>query len=155
MRFESWIDQQIREATERGDFDDLPGAGKPLPDHGRAYDEEWWLRDFLSRHEVGADGLLPPAILLRREVDGLRDEVRDLPSAERVRTVVEALNRRIRQSWTAPDTGRIPVRPVDVEAVLAQWQEDRAAAASAAPPQPPARPVEPARSGRWRRLFRR
>ena len=28
--WESWIDQQIREAQERGKFDDLPGRGKPL-----------------------------------------------------------------------------------------------------------------------------
>jgi DnaJ family protein C protein 28 len=28
--WESWIDQQIREAQERGKFDDLPGKGKPL-----------------------------------------------------------------------------------------------------------------------------
>ncbi len=28
--WESWIDQQIREAEARGDFDNLPGKGKPL-----------------------------------------------------------------------------------------------------------------------------
>jgi DnaJ family protein C protein 28 len=28
--WESWIDQQIREAREKGEFDDLPGKGKPL-----------------------------------------------------------------------------------------------------------------------------
>ena len=28
--WEDWIDQQIREAQERGEFDDLPGMGKPL-----------------------------------------------------------------------------------------------------------------------------
>jgi DnaJ family protein C protein 28 len=28
--WESWIDQAIREAQERGEFDDLPGRGKPL-----------------------------------------------------------------------------------------------------------------------------
>jgi DnaJ family protein C protein 28 len=28
--WESWIDQQIREAQERGAFDNLPGKGKPL-----------------------------------------------------------------------------------------------------------------------------
>lgn len=28
--FESWIDRQIREAQERGEFDDLPGAGEPI-----------------------------------------------------------------------------------------------------------------------------
>ncbi len=28
--WEHWIDQQIREAQGRGEFDELPGAGKPL-----------------------------------------------------------------------------------------------------------------------------
>lgn len=28
--WESWIDQQIREAQDRGEFDDLPGKGRPL-----------------------------------------------------------------------------------------------------------------------------
>ena len=28
--WESWIDQQIREAQERGEFDNLPGKGRPL-----------------------------------------------------------------------------------------------------------------------------
>lgn len=28
--WESWIDQQIREAQERGEFEDLPGKGQPL-----------------------------------------------------------------------------------------------------------------------------
>lgn len=28
--WENWIDQQIRDAQERGEFDDLPGKGQPL-----------------------------------------------------------------------------------------------------------------------------
>ena len=32
MTFRSWIDQQISEAAERGAFDNLPGAGKLLPE---------------------------------------------------------------------------------------------------------------------------
>jgi DnaJ family protein C protein 28 len=28
--WESWVDQQIREAQERGEFDNLPGTGKPI-----------------------------------------------------------------------------------------------------------------------------
>ena len=29
--WETWIDAQIRVAMEQGAFDNLPGAGKPLP----------------------------------------------------------------------------------------------------------------------------
>ncbi|MDX9832468.1 MAG: DUF1992 domain-containing protein [Anaerolineae bacterium] len=35
--WESWIDQQIRDAQERGDFDNLPGKGKPLNLEGNPY----------------------------------------------------------------------------------------------------------------------
>jgi hypothetical protein len=142
MRFETWIDQQIREAAERGDFDDLPGAGKPLPDHGSAYEEDWWLRGFLHRHEASADGMLPPAVLIRRQIDGLRETVRGLPDAERVREFVEALNGSIRDSWRSPDDGRLPVKLVNVEKVLAQWHEDR-----------PKTPEVPAQEGKPKRRW--
>lgn len=32
--WETWIEAQIRVAREQGAFDNLPGAGKPLPDLG-------------------------------------------------------------------------------------------------------------------------
>ena len=31
---QTWVDLQVRQAMERGDFDDLPGAGKPIADLG-------------------------------------------------------------------------------------------------------------------------
>jgi len=36
--WETWIDAQIRVAAEKGAFDNLPGAGKPLPNLDEAYD---------------------------------------------------------------------------------------------------------------------
>lgn len=42
-------EQRIREAMEAGQFDDLPGAGKPLPEADAAYDEQWWVRSWLRR----------------------------------------------------------------------------------------------------------
>jgi hypothetical protein len=33
-RYESLIEQQIRLAQERGEFDNLPGAGRPAPGAG-------------------------------------------------------------------------------------------------------------------------
>lgn len=44
MAFETWIDRQVREAEERGAFDNLPGAGKPIPDLHKPYDENWWIK---------------------------------------------------------------------------------------------------------------
>jgi Domain of unknown function (DUF1992) len=39
--WESWIDSQIRVAQEQGAFDNLPGAGKPLPNIDQEYDPLW------------------------------------------------------------------------------------------------------------------
>ena len=38
QRQQEWVDHQLRIAMERGDFDNLPGAGKPIKDLGREYD---------------------------------------------------------------------------------------------------------------------
>ncbi len=40
--FESIADRRIREARAAGLFDDLPGAGKPLPDLDRERASGWW-----------------------------------------------------------------------------------------------------------------
>jgi hypothetical protein len=42
MPFETWADRQIREAEERGEFDDLPGKGKPIPDLDKVGDVSEW-----------------------------------------------------------------------------------------------------------------
>jgi len=55
LSFTSWIDRQINEAAERGAFDNLPGAGKPLPKRTGADAAEAWLRDYLRREGMSAD----------------------------------------------------------------------------------------------------
>ena len=47
--FETWVERQLREAAERGAFDDLPGAGKPIPDLDKPHDELWWVKQKLRR----------------------------------------------------------------------------------------------------------
>ncbi len=49
MEFESLADRLIRESIERGEFDDLPGAGKPIAGLDKPYDAHWWLKSFLDR----------------------------------------------------------------------------------------------------------
>jgi hypothetical protein len=53
-RFETLAERRIREAIEAGEFEDLPGEGKPLPGAGTADDEMWWVRSWLRRNS--ADG---------------------------------------------------------------------------------------------------
>lgn len=49
---ESLIERRIREAMERGDFDNLPGAGKPIADLDETEDELSWLRRWMKREGI-------------------------------------------------------------------------------------------------------
>jgi hypothetical protein len=86
--FASWIDQQVNKAAERGAFDNLPGAGKPLPRTGGAGGGQAWLRDYLRREGVSGEELLPLPLRLRKETERLAAEVQDLSSEREVREVV-------------------------------------------------------------------
>ncbi|MGH3668189.1 MAG: DnaJ family domain-containing protein [Acidimicrobiia bacterium] len=45
----------MREAIEAGEFDELPGAGKPLPGAGVPDDDLWWVREWLNRNQARPD----------------------------------------------------------------------------------------------------
>lgn len=51
-RYESLPERLIREAIEAGEFEDLPGEGKPLPGAGEPDDDLWWVRSWLRRNEA-------------------------------------------------------------------------------------------------------
>lgn len=57
-RFESHVDRLIREAEARGEFDDLPGAGEPIPGAGSVDDPLWWIRGWVKR-SLAADPAEP------------------------------------------------------------------------------------------------
>lgn len=46
----TWIDEIIRAAQERGEFDNLPGTGKPIPGAGTKDDDLWWVRSWIERN---------------------------------------------------------------------------------------------------------
>lgn len=117
-----WVDLQIQQAMERGDFDDLPGAGKPLKDLGAPDDREWWLRKLIEREQI--TGVLPPALQLRKE-DAQLDALLDQESAEaRVRDLVEDFNRRIVEARRQLQGGPPVVTPTrDPETEVARWRE--------------------------------
>lgn len=121
MQYESWIDRQIREAQERGEFDNLPGAGKPL---SLDDDPDWWIKAKIARENL--QPLLPTPLALRREVEDLPRSLADARTEDEVRERVGDLNRRIRESYLRPHSGpRVVVGIVDVDAVVARWREDR------------------------------
>ncbi len=157
MSFTSWIDQQIQEATERGAFDNLPGAGKPLPNRGDEDAAQAWLRDYLRREGVPAEDALPTPLKLRKERERLAETVQDLPSEQAVREVVRELNHRIAGWRRFPHGPPIFVPLVDAEEMVSRWQAGQPVTPPTAPvTESPGRPAagEPARS-RWHRLLRR
>ena len=123
---ETLVERRIRLAQERGDFDDLPGKGRPLPLDGPD-DENWWVRGYLRREGLSTEPLLPTPLQLRREIERLPETVAPLRDEREVRQVVRALNRRIAEWLRVPVGPAVPVAPVDVDAVVERWRTDRAA----------------------------
>jgi hypothetical protein len=120
--YESSIDRQLREATERGEFDNLPGSGKPLRDAGREYEEDWWVKDWLEREGATA-GVIPPTLALRRETEDLPRTVGRLRTEREVRDYVAELNERIRKARVGlMDGPPVVLPPVDADQVVAAWR---------------------------------
>lgn len=123
VSWESWVDRQIREAQERGEFDDLPGAGKPLPDLHRPYDELWWVRRKLREEGLS---YVPPALQLRRAVEQAREQILRARSERQVRDIVAEVNELIRRAnRTGSAGGPVGTTPLDEEAAVRDWRADR------------------------------
>ncbi|RSD13764.1 DnaJ family domain-containing protein [Amycolatopsis eburnea] len=128
VSFRWWVDRQIDEARDRGDFDDLPGTGKPLPKPtGNDAATDWVLREVRKGgHDTKA--LLPPALALKREVQDLPETLAAERTEARVREVVADLNERIRQAYLNHHTGPpLTVALVDAEEAVRDWRRSRAA----------------------------
>jgi hypothetical protein len=143
MSFETWVDSQISRGIARGDFDDLPGAGKPLP--SRTADESMvtWVLEKAKKENLDVFGMLPPGLALRKEREDLPRRAAALPSEPAVRALVEDFNDRVRLFWRRPqDPPVVPVGLADSEAIVAQWLLER-------PAPEPVPVVPPARRRRW------
>lgn len=158
--WESPVERQIREAQERGDFDDLPGAGKPL-DLSDSDDPDWWVKRMARREGIDMSGALPGALGLRKEAAGFPESLADVRREEQVREILADYNHRVLADRLRPAVGNLPpmlAKTVDIDDMVAQWRELRAeraaqaaeAAARRAAEQPAPAP-EP-RASWWRRL---
>ena len=124
MPYESWVERQIREATERGEFDNLPGQGKPIKGLNGRDEENWWVKAYLEREQLPLP--LPTSLALRKEVTELPDTLADVPDEQSVREIVSDLNHRIAASHQIRVDGPpIVVRVVDVENAVAAWRRRR------------------------------
>ncbi len=153
QRQHEYVDLQIKQAMERGDFDNLPGAGKPIRNLGTQHDPNWWVKQLIEREKI--TGVLPPALQLRKD-DAELDARLDRHTAEsEVRRELEEFNARVMKArYTPVDGPPLITMPRDVDAEVEAWRTRRrerrrqAATKPAAPPPSPA----PERRRRW---FRR
>ncbi len=125
MPYESWVDRQIREAIERGEFANLPGQGKPIKGLNGRDDENWWVKAYLERERLPLP--LPTALALRKEVMELAETLADVSDEESVREIIRDLNHRIATSHRIRVDGPpIVIRLVNVEQAVAEWRRRRA-----------------------------
>lgn len=123
VSWETWIDRQIREGMDRGDFDELPGHGQPLKDLDRPRDDLWWVKDKLRREDVQ---VLPPTLLLRKEVEDARTHIAAATTEADVRQIVATINTRIAEVNSRATTGPpTTIGPLDVEQTVTTWRATR------------------------------
>lgn len=119
LSWESWIDTQIREGMERGEFKDLPGKGKPLDGLGDFHDEDWWLKAKLRRERLS---YLPPTLAVRKELEEAREAIAAASREDVVRRIVRDINERIRDvNRRGAEGPPSTVMPLDEETVVANW----------------------------------
>ncbi|MFF1876390.1 DUF1992 domain-containing protein [Leifsonia sp. NPDC058230] len=119
-----YVEITIQQAIRRGEFDNLPGAGKPL-DLGRPNDPDWWIRRKIERERL--TGLGPPALTLRTEDAELDGRLDAMGTEQRVREMLEDFNSRVIHARRQLQGGPPVVTPTrDVEQELQNWRARRA-----------------------------
>ena len=118
--WETWIEAQIRVAREQGAFDNLPGAGKPLPNLGQEHDPLWWLKQLVQREQIS---ILPPSLELLRKVEKELAAIEKLNDEATVRHRLAALNVEIAKvNATAMEGPPTRLSTLDVDKVVARWR---------------------------------
>ena len=123
--WETWIEAQIRVAMEKGAFDNLPGAGKPLPNLGQEHDPLWWVKELVQRERIS---MLPPSLELLSKVEKELATIEKLHDEATVRRRVAALNVEIAKvNATVMDGPPTRLGTLDVDQVVARWRRTRSA----------------------------
>lgn len=121
-------ERAIREAMERGEFDNLPGAGKPL-NLSRNDDPDWWVKQLIEREQLDSIELAPNVLGLRREAQRFPESLVEHSDEETVRAVLNDYNLRVKRDRLRPAID-IPigiVAPlVDVNSMVERWRKMRA-----------------------------
>ena len=89
LLLEKIAEKKIREAIERGEFANLPGAGKPL----RLEDDSMIPEDLRVAYKILKNaGCIPPELELRKEIITLRDLLRSIENEDEKRERFRELN---------------------------------------------------------------
>lgn len=82
-------EERIKEAMERGEFDDLPGKGRPL----KLDDDAMVPEDMRMAFKICKNsGCLPPELQMRQEITGLRQLIETMDDGEERAAKVRELN---------------------------------------------------------------
>lgn len=125
---EPYVERLIREARERGEFDNLPGEGGPIADLDQPHDEFWWLRKWIERENLS---MMPEALELKRDIRKSLENIWKLPTENDVRRRIDALNALIRRKnhgFLAGAGGEVHF--LNVNEVLQHWRLRRTRAGS-------------------------
>ena len=122
----TWVEIVVDQAVRRGDFDNLPLAGKPLPDVN-VRDPDWWLKGLVRREGLTGEGLVPEALRLRAEDERMHARLDDLRHEHQVRATLTEFNQRIVEARRQLAGGPPVVTPLrDIDAEVTAWHERRA-----------------------------
>ena len=126
-----YVEMAIQQAIRCGEFDNLPGAGKPLTNLERGYDPDWWIRQKIEREKI--TGLGPPALTLRTENAELDARLDRAHSEAAVTEILNDFNSRIVAARRQLQGGPPVVTPTrDVAEQLTLWRDRRAERSEAA-----------------------
>ena len=90
--YQKIIEEKIKEAQERGDFDNLPGKGQPLC----LEDENRIPEDLRLSHKILKNAnCLPPELELRKEIRQMTDLLSGIPDEEEQYRQMRRINLKI------------------------------------------------------------
>ncbi|MCF2571072.1 J-domain-containing protein [Brevibacterium sp. UCMA 11754] len=131
------VESALDKAIRRGDFDDLPGLGKPLSGLHNSEDPDWWVKAKMDQEDMS--GVAPAAFQLRKENAVLEDTLDAFSKEADVRSYLAGFNDRVRDAIMDLREGPpVFTPPRKVEDEVAAWRRRRAAKAAPTTNPPPA-----------------
>lgn len=92
--FDEIIERRIKEAQAKGEFDDLPGRGQPLPiDDDRHIPED--LR--MAYKVLKNANCLPPEVELRKDISQMKDMLDAMPDEQEKLQQIRRINYKVLQ----------------------------------------------------------